>query len=69
MKTKELRKLDEKTMKVRLEEIEKELMKLNAQVATGTSPENPGKIKSLRKTIAKILTLLKEKKLKEVKSK
>lgn len=69
MKTKELRKLDEKTMKVRLEEIEKELMKLNAQVATGTSPENPGKIRSLRKTIAKILTLLNEKKLKEVKSK
>ncbi|MDD5133379.1 MAG: 50S ribosomal protein L29 [Candidatus Nanoarchaeia archaeon] len=64
MKTKELRKLDEKTMKARLEEIEKELMKLNAQVATGTSPENPGKIKSLRKTIAKILTLLNEKKIK-----
>ena len=48
-------------------ELKKDLMKLNAQVATGTTPENPGRIRSIKKTLAKINTLLNEKK--EVKTK
>lgn len=31
-----------------------ELMKERAQVATGTTPKSPGKLKTLRKTLAKI---------------
>jgi len=33
---------------------ELELMKERAQVATGTTPKSPGKLKVLRKTLAKI---------------
>jgi len=47
----ELKKLDE-----RLLDLRKELIKINAQVAVGTLPENPGRIKEIKKTIAKILT-------------
>jgi len=68
MKIKELRKMDEKVLESKITEIKKDLMKLNAQVATGTTPENPGRIRSLKKTIAKIYTLQNEKS-KEVKSK
>lgn len=39
-----------------LRDVKKELIKLNAQVATGTPPENPGKITELKRTIARIKT-------------
>lgn len=68
MKIKELRKMDAKVMESKIGEIKKDLMKLNAQVATGTTPENPGRIRSLKKTLAKIYTLQNEK-LKGVKAK
>jgi large subunit ribosomal protein L29 len=58
MKFKELDTLDEKSLKAKLEEIEKELMKENSQIATGTTPKSPGHIKDLKKTIAKIKTVL-----------
>jgi len=67
MKIKELRKMDKNTMGNKIVELKKDLMKLNAQVATGTTPENPGRISSIKKTLAKINTLLNEKK--EVKTK
>ena len=61
MKTKELRNLSKKDLEIKLEELKKELIKLNAQVATGTVPKSPGQIKQMKKTIAKILTITKEK--------
>jgi large subunit ribosomal protein L29 len=61
MKTKELRNLTKKDMETKLDELKKELIKMNAQVATGTVPKSPGQIKQIKKTIAKILTLKKEK--------
>ena len=61
MKTKELRNLTKKDLETKLDELKKELIKLNAQVATGTVPKSPGQIKQIKKTIAKILTLQKEK--------
>ena len=61
MKSKELRNLTKKDLKTKLQEIKKELIKLNAQVATGTVPKSPGQIKQIKKTIAKILTITKEK--------
>jgi large subunit ribosomal protein L29 len=65
MKIKELRGLDKENMKTRLEELRKELIKHNAQIATGTVPKSPGQVKQTKKTIAKILTILNEKKEKE----
>ena len=42
-------------------ELKKELMKTNSQIAIGTVPKNPGRIKELKRTIARILTIKKEK--------
>jgi len=38
-----------------------ELIKLNAQVATGTALKNPSQVRDIKKNIARIKTLLKEK--------
>ncbi len=61
MKAKELRNLTKKDLETKLDELKKELIKLNAQVATGTVPKSPGQIKQIKKTIARILTITKEK--------
>ena len=67
MKIKELRGLSKEDMKRRLDELRKELIKHNAQIATGTVPKSPGQVKQTKKTIAKILTILNEKKKKVIK--
>ena len=41
LKTKETRAMSEEDLKNRLEELKKELIKHNAQIATGTTPKNP----------------------------
>ena len=51
----------------RMKELRKELIKLNSQRSTGTTPEKPGRIKQLKKTIAKMLTELKSKENEETK--
>jgi len=61
MKFKELEKLNTDELKKRLQDLKLDLMKLRSQVASGTRPENPGKIRSIRKTIARILMLLMQK--------
>jgi large subunit ribosomal protein L29 len=58
---KELRNMEDKSISKRLSELRNELITLNAQVAMGTAPENPGKIKEIKKTIARILTIQKQK--------
>jgi ribosomal protein L29 len=61
MKIKELRTLGETELKQKMLELYKELMKDNAQVATGTIPKNPGKLRLAKKTIARINMLLAQK--------
>jgi len=61
----ELIQMDEKSMNEKLEELKRELVKINAQISMGTMPENPGKIKEIRRTIARINTI---KKIKEGKN-
>jgi len=58
LKIKEIRSLPKDELKNRLEELRKELVKLNAQIATGTTPKSPGQIKQIKKTVARILTVL-----------
>ncbi len=58
MKYKELKSLESAELKSKLEELKKELIKLNAQVSTGTAVKNPGQIKQAKKTIARILTII-----------
>ena len=61
MRAKELNAMAEKGLKEKLNELRMELIKLNAQVAVGTNPKSPGQVKQIKKNIAKILTVLKNK--------
>lgn len=57
MKVKELRLMNESDLNNKIIELKKELMRINSQIAIGTVPKSPGKVKEIKKTIAKILTL------------
>jgi len=54
---KQLRTLKDEAIVSRLEELRKELMRFRSQVAAGTIPRNPGRIKLIKKTIARIHTI------------
>lgn len=58
MKFKELKTLGKEELDGKLNELKKELIKLNAQVATGTAVKSPGQIKQAKKGIARILTIM-----------
>ncbi len=60
MKFKELKDMNPEEREKKLDEINLELMKLNAQVATGTAVKSPGQLKQLKKTKAKILAIKKQ---------
>ena len=66
MKRNELMKLGDKELKDKLKELKKELIKVNAQIATGTVPENPGNVKNIKKNIARIFTKFNQKKAEEI---
>ena len=61
MKTKELKVMNEPELEKKLIELRKELMKINSQIATGTIPKSPGKVKEIKRTIAKIITINQQK--------
>jgi large subunit ribosomal protein L29 len=58
MKAKDLRSMPKEDLDSKLIELKKELIKHNAQIATGTTPKSPGQIKQIKKTIAKIMTIV-----------
>lgn len=60
MKIKEIRNLSESELDKKLGELTKELIKLGAQVSTGTQLQSPGKVRQLKQTKARILTVQKE---------
>jgi len=47
-----------KELKKRMNELRLELAKEKAQIAIGGSPTNPGRVKQIKKDIARILTEL-----------
>ncbi|MEM5797689.1 MAG: 50S ribosomal protein L29 [Candidatus Aenigmatarchaeota archaeon] len=61
MKTKELHSMDTKDLDKRLSELKLELMKEIGNVKRGRPIKNPGKIRVLRKDIARILTIKRQK--------
>ncbi|HZX45313.1 MAG TPA: 50S ribosomal protein L29 [Candidatus Nanoarchaeia archaeon] len=61
MKAKEIRSLSKEDCKAKLLELRKELMRLNGQIASGTTPKSPGQVKQIKKNIARILTIMNEK--------
>ncbi len=58
MKFKELTSMPVEELKGKLVELQIELIKEQAQVATGTIPKNPSKINQTKKTMARIKTIL-----------
>ena len=64
MKAKEIRSSEKTTLNDKLIELKKELVKTNAQIAIGTAIKNPGQVKKIKKTIARIITIQHEKKSK-----
>ena len=61
MKVKELKVLSELDLESKSLELKKEMMKMNSQIAIGAAPKNVGKIKDMKRTIARILTIKQEK--------
>ena len=61
---KEFRNLSTEEIKVRLNELKKELMKENVQVSSGTAPSNPGRLRQIKKNIARLLTIKNQKEVK-----
>ena len=62
MRIKELRKLSDEDLQKRLNELKLELLKERGNIEMGGNIKNPGRIKVIRRDIARILTLNKEKK-------
>ncbi|RBI63933.1 50S ribosomal protein L29 [Halomicrococcus sp. NG-SE-24] len=56
----ELRDMTPAERESELEELETELLNAKAVKAAGGAPENPGRIKELRRTIARIKTVQRE---------
>ncbi len=63
MKIKEIRKLKDQDFDKKAFELKTELSKLQGQAATSTPPKNPGQIKQIKRTLAKMLTVQREKEL------
>ncbi len=60
MKTKELRDLSSQDRVAKLKDTRNELMNARGVAAMGGAPRNPGEIRKLRTTIARILTIQRE---------
>ena len=61
MKIKEMRKLNPEDSDKKLNELKLELLKERGNIEMGGNVKNPGKIKIIRRDIARILTLKREK--------
>lgn len=57
MKFAKLKELSPADRQKKLAEVQKDLLKLNGQVATGTVPKSPGQIRELKRTIAKLKSI------------
>ena len=61
LKTKDIRKLNEKELDKKLDELKLELVKERANISIGATVTSPGRINEIRKTIARIRTIRNEK--------
>ncbi|ABR54622.1 ribosomal protein L29 [Methanococcus vannielii SB] len=64
LKASEIREFSIDEMNEKIAELKRELMKEGVNKSTGGAPSNPGKIKEIKKTIARILTIINEKEAK-----
>ena len=67
MKIREIKALSVEELLSKKQELQKELIKVRAQVATGTTPKSPGQLRKIRRGIAQINTIMKIKKSEDMK--
>ncbi len=60
MKKRELKSLDDHELIKRLNEVKKELMIERGQLRASSRSTNPGKIRALKREIARILTIIRQ---------
>ena len=60
IRTKEIREMGPEERETKLKELRNELMHERGVAAMGGAPPNPGKIRALRTSVARILTIIKE---------
>jgi len=63
LKPAELRKMDYKELMSKAEELRSELLRLRTAAARGTLRKESGKIRGVRRSLARILTIVREKEL------
>ncbi len=61
IKTEEIRKMSDEELKETLRKLRDDLLHERGQAAMGGAPESPGRIRALRKNVARILTVMNEK--------
>jgi len=61
IRKKELKEMSKEELKKKWVQLKKDLIKANAQIANKSNPDNPGQVKEIKKTIARIKTILREK--------
>ena len=64
MKAKKIREMSTEKIKQFMGEIKLELMQMKGKVKGGFNVKNPGAVRQLRKTLARCLTILKERETK-----
>ncbi|MCP8304919.1 MAG: 50S ribosomal protein L29 [archaeon] len=62
LKSSELRKLDDEELRENLLDLRAELVKLRSAATRGTLKKETGKIRDIRKAIARVLTIMNERK-------
>ncbi len=60
----EIRKMSEAEREKQLTELRAELLQIQGSIGMAGTPENPGKIRAIRKSIARLLTVIREDELK-----
>jgi large subunit ribosomal protein L29 len=60
----EIREMPPEERRRRLEELRTELSRLKTMISAGGSVENPGRVRALKRTIARLMTVMREEELK-----
>jgi large subunit ribosomal protein L29 len=68
LRVKEIRDMPSEERMEKLNELKTELVRLKTMIEAGGTVESPARIKELRKTVARILTIEKEQKVKSEKT-
>jgi large subunit ribosomal protein L29 len=57
LRSEEIRDLSLEELEEKLKELRNELLREKSMIASGGAPENPGRIREIKRTIARILTI------------